>query len=106
MDPLIVLEHALAPEVVTAIQALIDERAGEIAERHVARLGLAIGKPWLTVAEAAAALGCSEVAVRARHKRGRLQGRYQGRRLYIAHQSILDLGAPPADTLGATTNRV
>lgn len=105
MDPLTVLERALAPEVVAAIDALIEQRAEDITERRLAHIELTVAKPWLTVAEAAVALGCSEVAIRARHKRGRLEGRYQGRRLYIGTASILDLGARPADA-GKTTSIV
>jgi hypothetical protein len=103
-DPRAILERALAPNVVAALDALIEQRAGDIAEQRIARMETAAGKPWLTVREAAAALDCSEVAVRARHKRGRLTGRYHGRRLYISAASVLDLGDRPADA-DPTTQR-
>jgi nucleotide-binding universal stress UspA family protein len=86
------LERLLAPEILYALDAYIREIAEDIADRRHAQAVFAGGKPWLTVAEAADALGCSQVAVRARARRGRLQSRYQGRRLYIATESILSLG--------------
>src|SRR5262245_41268424 len=101
-DPRATLERLLAPEVLYALDAYVRELAEEIAAQYRARVEFAGGKPWLTVAEAADALGCSEVAVRARVRRGRLQGRYQGRRLYVATQSILDLSDYSAD-VGPTT---
>ncbi len=47
---------------------------------------------WLTVPQAAARLGCSADAVRMRVKRGRLEGRHQGRRLYVSAESVDRLG--------------
>ena len=102
MDPQAVLERALAPDVVAAISMLIDQRAEDVADRRLAQAQFAGGKPWLTVAEAAELLGCTPVAVRHRVRRGRLEGRYQGRRLYVAAQSILALSDYSADT-GTTT---
>src|SRR4051794_12193707 len=96
-DPRVTLERALSTEVVAAIDRLIEQRTEEIAARQPTPEPFAAGTPWLTVAEAAKALGCSEVAVRARHKRGRLTGKYQGSRLYIASQSVLELGPVSAD---------
>ena len=96
-DPRAVLERLLAPEVLQALDAYVRELAKEAAGRRADVVPFA-DKPWLTVAEAAQALGCSERAVRARARAGRLHGRFQGRRLYIEAQSILDLGAYPART--------
>jgi excisionase family DNA binding protein len=45
-------------------------------------------KRWLTLAEAAERLGCSRDAVRMRVRRGRLEHRYQGRRLYVSAESV------------------
>lgn len=91
-DPRTTLEQLLAPEVVRALDLYVRELAEEVADQRAI-------KPWLTVREAADALDCSPDAVRARVRRGRLRGRYQGRRLYIDSRSILDLGGHPADTL-------
>jgi excisionase family DNA binding protein len=45
-------------------------------------------KRWLTLAEAAERLGCSPDAVRMRVRRGRLEHRYQGRRVYVSADSV------------------
>lgn len=108
MDPLAVLERALAPEVVAALDALMAQHAEEAAARHHAVAPGSAVKPWLTVAEAAAMLGCTPTAVRKRHGRGRLEGRYQGRRLYIASDSIVhlsDYAAPDNQAAPATRKR-
>jgi excisionase family DNA binding protein len=46
------------------------------------------GRAWLTLDEAAEQLGVSADAVRMRVKRGRLQSRRQGRRLYVSAASV------------------
>jgi excisionase family DNA binding protein len=43
---------------------------------------------WLTLGEAAERLGCTPDAVRMRVKRGRLDHRRQGRRLYVSATSV------------------
>jgi excisionase family DNA binding protein len=43
---------------------------------------------WLTLGEAAERLGCTTDAVRMRVKRGRLDHRRQGRRLYVSATSV------------------
>jgi hypothetical protein len=91
-DPRATLERLLAPEVLCALDAYVREIAEDIADRRLANAKFAGGKPWLTIPEAADALGCSQVAIRSRVRRGRLAGRYQGRRVYVSAQSILDLG--------------
>jgi excisionase family DNA binding protein len=45
-------------------------------------------KRWLTLTEAADRLGCSPDAVRMRVRRGRLEHRYQGRRLYVSAEAV------------------
>jgi len=45
-------------------------------------------RQWLTVPEAATRLGCSADAIRMRAKRGRLQTRKQGRRVYVSAESV------------------
>jgi excisionase family DNA binding protein len=74
-----VLAEALRPLIAEIVReqlaALVDERERE-------------QKPWLTLAEAAERLGCSPDAVRMRARRGRLEHRYQGRRLYVSTKSV------------------
>jgi excisionase family DNA binding protein len=43
---------------------------------------------WLTLEEAGERLGCSADAVRMRLKRGRLEARRQGRRVYVSAASV------------------
>jgi excisionase family DNA binding protein len=43
---------------------------------------------WLTLEQAAERLGCSPDAVRMRARRGRLEHRYQGRRLYVSADAV------------------
>jgi excisionase family DNA binding protein len=49
------------------------------------------GARWLTLEQAAKRLDCSPDAVRMRVKRKRLEGRRQGRRLYVSAASVDDL---------------
>lgn len=46
------------------------------------------GPVWLTLEQAAARLDCSTDAVRMRVKRGRLEPRRDGRRLYVSRASV------------------
>ena len=48
---------------------------------------------WLTLEEAAERLGCTPDAVRMRVKRGRLDHRRQGRRVYVSAMSVDGLHA-------------
>ncbi len=43
---------------------------------------------WLTLEQAAARLGCSPDAVRMRVRRGRLESKRQGRRLYVSAEAV------------------
>jgi excisionase family DNA binding protein len=88
MDDLRVrLTAVFAPDVLEAIEQLVEERV---------RVGLDARAPagqdrrWLTVEQAAERLSCSPDAVRMRVRRGRLEHRRQGRRLYISAASIDD----------------
>jgi DNA-directed RNA polymerase specialized sigma24 family protein len=91
-DPRTVLERFLVPELLQALERYIAEAvAEEFAARRPEPDLLAL-KPWLTAKEAAELLGCSAKAVRARCKRGRLEHRYMGRRLYVSTASIRNLG--------------
>jgi excisionase family DNA binding protein len=84
------LALVLAPELVDVLEELITERVAAAlatiapAESREAR--------WLTVEQAAERLGCSPDAVRMRVRRGRLEHRRQGRRLYVAADSVDRLG--------------
>jgi hypothetical protein len=70
------------------LDALREELAAELADRR------ANGSEarWLTLEQAGARLGCSPDAVRMRVKRGRLETRRHGRRVYVAAASVDDLG--------------
>lgn len=74
-----------------AVDALIEEAARRAAALIEHGIELRERRKWLTVAEAAERLGCSEDAVYKRHARGRLAGRYQGSRLYISAASVDEL---------------
>jgi helix-turn-helix protein len=91
-DPRVTLERFLSAEVLRALDAYMYAIATEIAEAHRHQVQFANGKPWLTVPEAAQLLSCSAEAVRARCRRGRLEHRYQGRRVYVSARSIEQLG--------------
>jgi excisionase family DNA binding protein len=83
------LEAVLAPEVVAALESLVVETVrAELAERTVSDGG----RKWLTLAEAGEQLGCSPDAVRMRVKRGRLEARRQGSRVYVSAASVDTLG--------------
>jgi excisionase family DNA binding protein len=82
------LDALLGPELVAAIEQLVDERVA----RAVAGLKVpAPLSPWVTVGQAADLLGCSEAAVYQRIRRGRLTTRRQGRRVYVSRASVVDL---------------
>jgi excisionase family DNA binding protein len=82
------LDALLGPELVAAIEQLVDERVA----RAVAGLRTPSPvPPWLPVARAAELLGCSEDAVRMRIRRGRLVARRQGRRVYVSRRSVVEL---------------
>jgi Helix-turn-helix domain len=83
------LDAFLGSELVAAIERLVDERVA----RAVAELRApAPLSPWLTVAQTANLLDCSEAAVRQRIRRGRLVTGRQGRRVYVARSSVVQLG--------------
>jgi excisionase family DNA binding protein len=81
------LAAVLAHDVLDALEELVAERvAAEVAARpdpSAAR--------WLTLDQAAERLGCTRDAVRMRAKRGRLEARHQGRRLYVSAAAVADL---------------
>jgi excisionase family DNA binding protein len=62
------LSTMLGPELVAAIEQLVEERVA----RALARRGDATAKRWLSVPEAGEYLGCSRKAVYARIERGRI----------------------------------
>jgi excisionase family DNA binding protein len=74
-----------SPDVVAAIQDLVDERVVAALAAMAPTNGAA---PWLTLEQAAERLGCSADAVRMRVKRGRLNCRRQGRRVYVSRDSV------------------
>ena len=79
------LESVLAPDVLDALEQLVHERVqAELADAAAAKNARA----WLTLEEAGERLGCSPDAVRMRVKRGRLESRRQGRRVYVSAASV------------------
>lgn len=79
------LDLMFSPDVVSAIEQLVDERvATALASMPTATNGAL----WLTLEQAAERLGCSTDAVRMRAKRGRLNSRRQGRRVYVSRESV------------------
>jgi excisionase family DNA binding protein len=73
--------------------AVPDELVETIAQRAAAivleRTNAARSEPlWLTFEQAGERLGCSADAVRMRAKRGRLETRHVGRRVYISRASV------------------
>ena len=71
-----------------ALRPLVVEVVDQELDRRLDRLERDTGPRWLTLDQAAARLGCSRDAVRMRARRGRLEHRYQGRRLYISADSV------------------
>jgi hypothetical protein len=80
------LAAVLSPELVEAIEALVAEEV----EQRLAVLDVPrrTGPAWLTLEQAGARLGCTPDAVRMRTKRGRLESRRQGRRIYVSAESV------------------
>lgn len=81
------LAAALSPDLVAAIEELVEERVR--AELEATREPN--GRTWLTLDEAAERLNCSTDAVRMRCKRGRLKSKTQGRRRYVSAASLEEL---------------
>lgn len=79
------LAQLFAPHVLDLLERLIDERV----EARLAALPTRdTGARWLTMEQAADRLGCSVDAVRMRAKRGRLEVRRQGRRVYVSAAGV------------------
>jgi hypothetical protein len=83
------LTAVLAPDLLNALDELVAEHvATELARRDTSRHG----PGWLTLDQAAERLGCSRDAARMRAKRGRLETRHHGRRVYVSAASVASLG--------------
>ena len=80
-DPL----NLFAPELVQAIERLVDERV----KAALAELEPSNGSPWLSVADAAVYLGVSERTIGRLLERGRIRSTYVGRRRLL-HRDDLD----------------
>lgn len=85
------LAAMLGPELLAALEAYIDERIREGIAAALAHVESSAPR-WLTLEQAGELLGCSPDAVRMRVKRGRLESRRQGARLYVSRQSLDQLG--------------
>lgn len=84
------LERLLAPAVVDAIEQLVEAR---VREELALRDAQTVSRTWLTLEEAGEQLGCSPEAIRGRIRRGRLEARRQGRRVYVSAASVESLAA-------------
>jgi excisionase family DNA binding protein len=82
------LAAMFAPEMVAAIEQLVDDRVAAALAEH----GRENGARWLTLGQAAERLGCTPDAVRMRVQRGRLEHRRQGRRVYVSAEAVDRLG--------------
>lgn len=81
------LAAVLAPDLIEAIEDLVDERVAA----EVASISASSAPAWLTLDQAAERLGCSRDAVRMRARRGRLESKPHGRRLYVSATSVAQL---------------
>ena len=77
-----------------ALRELVREELEVVREelREELRASAESPRKWLTLAEAAAELGCSKNAVRMRANRGRLETRKHGRSVYVSAASLDRLG--------------
>ena len=88
-DDVVALSSVLAEALRLLIRELVDQEFHE----QLAVLKAALpARDWLTLTEAGDLLGCSPDAVRMRARRGRLNCRHQGRRLYVSAASVEALG--------------
>jgi excisionase family DNA binding protein len=79
------LDRLLGPDLVLALQRLVDERVSAA----LGQLELSTGSPWLSVADAAVYLSVSERTVGRLLERGHLRSTYVGRRRLL-HRDDLD----------------
>ena len=79
------LASLLGPTLFEAIESYVDERIAEVARETSPANG---ALEWLSLRQAARDLDCTPDAVRMRVRRGRLEGRHQGRRLYVSRRSV------------------
>lgn len=88
------LAALLSPELLDALEQLVEERVADVLRERAS----APAAEWIPSERAAELLGCSVDAVRMRVKRGRLEGRHQGRRLYVSAESVRTLTGPTCPT--------
>jgi excisionase family DNA binding protein len=84
------LEQVFSAAVLDFVEEWVRAVIREELENEHERNGEA-SKKWLTTEEAAERLGCTPKAIRERIYRGRLEARYQGRRVYVSADSVDDL---------------
>lgn len=88
------VERTLSAPMAVVLGPLVEWLADltrEIVREEVAALRPA-EREWLTVTDAAVALGVTPAAVRMRIRRGRLEGRTDGRHVYVAAESVRRAG--------------
>jgi excisionase family DNA binding protein len=94
-DPRAVLTRLLPPGAADAVEQLVAEEVGEQVPAAVREAVAAEhARELLTLDEAAVLLGCSRDAVRMRARRGRLDTRRHGRRVYVTRESLRKLEGP------------
>lgn len=77
----------VSADLLELVDAYVDERiAAAFAAQSRPTEGN--GSSWLTIAQAADILDCSADAVRMRIKRGRLEARKDGSRVYVSRRSV------------------
>lgn len=87
MSPRDRLAAVLAPELLDALEGFVCE---QVAAGLASRPDPSAGR-WLTLDQAGERLGCTRDAVRMRVKRGRLESRRHGRRIYVSVASVAEL---------------
>ena len=74
------------------MRPLVVELIEQELSRRLDELDTEVKRPrWLTLGQAAERLGCSPDAVRMRARRGRIDYRYQGRRMYVSEADVREL---------------
>lgn len=84
------LEQLVGPLIAGAIIAAVREELA--AESAALSLASPSAARWLTLEAAAERLDCTPDAIRMRVKRGRLEARRHGRRVYVSAASVDTLG--------------
>jgi Helix-turn-helix domain len=85
------LGSVLSEEVLGLVDAYVHDLVRRVVREELAASECLERRSWYSVDAAASRLGISPAAVRMRARRGRLETRRQGRRLYISAASVDEL---------------